>query len=524
MGRNIIRQDVQVRQSDLYDDTLAAGVTLETAGISLEDDLNALRSQVKRLLYADSAGDWYTDIQTVNGKKRAITALNTALDALEEKMVPCPTDLLTDIVIGAGVNFKILVVASSQAPSVVGSSAATTEGAIVALSAFSDDPDFGQHELVEVAGPSAIRPQNLVTIRDANTGQLIQSGGRDVYALLQAESTFTDGAAFNDTATGNRVKLSFVRMNAGLNDLEACPIADIENKTINYQYTRRVKFTNADINCMLGRAVFIDQAGLVDVTLDRAIDNQVGPATQAQNIAIRISDTFSWAFQDPAGASNILQVAAAAGADAVRMNVDVLDINNSATADFLNGATFDSGGTAINVGDTAGQIDSAAGLTLLTAAGGDLRLDAAGEVRFDDGYRASSTWVGDHVPLADSAAEWTAYKTAFGEVSLLNAITQAINSSSSFIGFARVTETINANVNVTGAGGTPNIDAQLPDYSGAASFLTQVKVYVNGVRQRPGADAAANNDVYPGTSPANGDLRFEYKLKTGDEIILEYYP
>jgi hypothetical protein len=524
VGRNFIRQDTQARQSDLYDDTLAAGSTLESAPINLEDDLNAIRSQAKRFIWADSAGNWYDDVPTVNGKKRAILGLNTGLDALEEKMTPCPTQVLTDIAIGAGVNFKILVVASSQAPSVVGSSNATTEGAIVALSAFSDDPDFGQHELVEVPGPNAILPQNLVTVRDATTGQILQSAGRDIYALLQAESTFTDGNAFNDVATEDRVKLSFVRLNAGLDDLEACPVADIENKTINYQYVRRVKFSNADLNCMLGRGIFLDQAGLVDVTLDRAIDNQSGPATQAQNIEVRISDGFDWAFQDPSGAADILRIAAAGGGDSVAMNVTDLDVNNTNTADFSNGAAFDTSGTAINVGATAGQIDSAGALSILTAAGGILRLDAAGELRFDDGYRASSTWVQDHIPLADTAAEWTAFKASFGEVSLMNAITQAYSSSVFQIGNARVTTNVNADVNVTGAGGTPNIDVQLPDYSGASSFVNQVRVYVNGIRNRPGADASANHDVYPGTTPANGDLKFEYKLKTGDEIILEYYP
>jgi hypothetical protein len=30
---------------------------------------------------------------------------------------------------------------------------------------------------------------------------------------------------------------------------------------------------------------------------------------------------------------------------------------------------------------------------------------------------------------------------------------------------------------------------------------------------RNGANSAANHDVYPGTSPANGDLKFEFALK-----------
>jgi len=496
---------------------------MESAPLTLEEDLNSLRSQLKRAIYDDGAGNWYDDIPTVNGKKRAIFDLNTGLNTIEEKMLACRVEVLTDIVVGAGVNFKLLVVASSQAPAIVGSSSATTEGALVAVSAL-QDVAFLVHELTEVAGPNAISPQNLLVVRDATTGQPIQSAGRDVYGLLQAEATFVDGAAFNDVTEENRVKISFVRLNAGLDDLEACPVADIENKTINYMYVRRIKFSNIDINCFLGNKSFVDMAGYVDVTLDRAIDNQSGPATQAQNIEVRISDTFDWAFQDSTGASDILKIAAAAGADEVEFNVDVFDVNNSATADFLNGAAFDTGGTAINVGATAGQIDSAGGLALLSAAAGHIRIDSAGEVRFDDSFRAGSTWAQDHIKLALNSGEWDAYETAFGEVSLMNAIVQAFSSSSFQVVHARVTGTINANVNVTGAGGTPNIDAQLPDYSGAASFIQQVRVYVNGLRQRPGANAAANHDVYPGDVPADGDLKFEYRLRNNDEIIMEYYP
>jgi hypothetical protein len=44
-------------------------------------------------------------------------------------------------------------------------------------------------------------------------------------------------------------------------------------------------------------------------------------------------------------------------------------------------------------------------------------------------------------------------------------------------------------------------------------FVTDVDVFVNGVLLRNGANAAANEDVYPGTDPSTGDLRFEFTLK-----------
>jgi hypothetical protein len=46
--------------------------------------------------------------------------------------------------------------------------------------------------------------------------------------------------------------------------------------------------------------------------------------------------------------------------------------------------------------------------------------------------------------------------------------------------------------------------------------ITDVEVFINGQLQRPGADAAANNDVYPSAvaaEQATGDFYCEYNLK-----------
>jgi len=56
-----ITQEEQVRNSDSYDDTLSAGSGLELAenAGNLQDDLNALRSQVRRIIKG-TGGDWYS--------------------------------------------------------------------------------------------------------------------------------------------------------------------------------------------------------------------------------------------------------------------------------------------------------------------------------------------------------------------------------------------------------------------------------------------------------------------------------
>lgn len=57
MTRSLVRQNTQVRSSGEYDDTLPAGASLETVE-HLEGDLNAVRSQIRRITGQDH---WYDD-------------------------------------------------------------------------------------------------------------------------------------------------------------------------------------------------------------------------------------------------------------------------------------------------------------------------------------------------------------------------------------------------------------------------------------------------------------------------------
>lgn len=515
MARSFFRQATQIRQSDVYDDTLAAGATLESAAATIEDDLNSIRSQLKRWLRADAAGNWYEDVPTFNGKKRAIAALNLDLDDLEEKRLLFRSQVLTDITVPFGQNYVVLSFAGSQTPSVAAAvDAGTAEGAVVATLS----GDVGAHYLNTVSGATAISPKNLLIIRDATTGQPIQdSDNKDIYGLLQTETGVVDGNTFNDS--NHQAQISFVKENATGDALVACNTAAIQSKVINYAYAQRVKFDNVPETAFLS-GIFLDQTVVSsDVTLNNAIDNQVGPATQTdRDIDWRITDTFKLIFQTSDGGRDLLALMPNAAGDVVQLNLDTLDINNVNPADFLGAIEVATGGTKIRVGTVSGQVDSAAALTLKSQAGGDMTHDAAGEHLFTDGNRGASTF-GTSMKFSDTAAEWSDFETAFGEVSLLRSIVLAKKKENRTKSVARVTGTINADVNVTGAGGTPNIDAQLADYS-SASFMNDVDVYLNGELMRNGADASANHDVYPGTSAANGDLKFEFKLKAGDQIHL----
>jgi hypothetical protein len=414
-----------------------------------------------------------------------------------------------------------LVVASSEAPSETAAvDGGTANGAVCATLT----GDVGSIDLAEVAGVNAINPKNLLVIVDAATQDPIETvDNRTIFGLLQAENGVTDGDTFNDT--DKQVQISFVAVNGTGDDMEFIYGDDIQGQDIEYAYVRRLNLDSVPEHAFLAGG-FVDLAGAVDVTLNNAIDNQVGPATQQQNIDWRIDDTYTLDFQDSTGGTNLLSIIPNAAGDEIEFNVDDFDVNNANDADFLNGATFDSGGTAINIGVTGGQIDAAAELTLASTGANDLNLSAGNLLTFTDTYQAGSGYATDLV-LSDSSAEWDAFETAFGEVSLLNAIVQADQTGGHNKLYAVVTAaTIAADVNVTGAGTGANIDQQLFDYS-ALDFTTDVNVYLNGVLLRNGADAAANHDVYPGTTEANGDLKFEFGLQGSpgnpDVITMEIF-
>lgn len=242
------RQSTQVRKSEVYDDTLAPGVALETGSGSLEGDNNSIRSQIKRAL---GTANWYDDLATANGKKRSISGLNSGLDTIEEKKRLCRTNVLTDVTVPVGQNFVILSVAGAEAPPSAAAVASLTDGAVVAKTATSGGA-FDQNELDVVAGADAVSPKNLVLVIDANTGFTISSGGRNVFGLMQFEATGADGDSFDDISGGSRVKISFVRMNSLFDGIEECPIGNIEGLEINYSYARRTSLLLMGEDCSFG--------------------------------------------------------------------------------------------------------------------------------------------------------------------------------------------------------------------------------------------------------------------------------
>jgi hypothetical protein len=519
MARTFERQATQIRSSDLYADTLAAGVTLESGATEIERDLNAIRSQLNRLIWSTTSGNWYDDVPTINAKQRGIRDLNFDLDELESQKVLCRVSLLTDITVTAAQNWELLSFASSETPPANAAVAGTVDGAVVAQSALSG-AGFNVHELIEVAGASAIYPKNLMLVRDSTTGQPIQSSGRDIFALLQYESTGTDNAAFNDTSAGNRAKLSFVRMTAGLDDLEAATIADIAGKTINYAWVSRYQLDNVPEDCFLGQSSFTDVSSATDVTRQRAYDNQGATVVEATtNSTLDLNGAgLTWIIRDLANA-NLLRIleGSGGGTSEIQFGTDVDVFNNDAILnDFAAGLKAATGGVEIDVGVT---VIASTG-TIETTGSNDLRMLGARELFLDDGNQAGSTWAQTSgIKLSDTTAEWDDYETAMGgEVSLLRGIYLAKTASS------RGAKT-HSNVTVDAAADAgvslalANLDVALPDMSGG-TFATSHDVYLNGNLLRGGANAAANNDYYPGSTLNPAELKFEFGLKVNDVLCV----
>lgn len=493
-------EQIQLDMSRVYDDTLSP-LNAESSAVNIEDDLNFVRSQIKLMLGTDNT-NWY-DTPT------STLTLLKARQSLETKFMIRRRQVLTDVSVPAGQNYVVLSQASGQTPTRPLAIAPTTEGVLVAQLAGA----VGSHSLAEVAGINAISPKNLCHVVDGSTGDVILSGGKSILALIQTGSGATDGGTIDDSS--NAVQLSFVRVNSTNDDLEAVPFADIAGKSINYTYADRVNMAAAIEQDFDLAGIIADQTASVDVTLQNAVTNQSGNVTQgAKSIAILLSDTYAWAFKESGGA-DILSANAAAAGDFVNVGsgANPASFKGFGTGEFVDSLAVDTGGQTINVGATAGQIDS---VTLkMAATTGAVTLQGATEINFIDSRQTTALPLTDALnPSLDGAP-----------VSIYDAINQArAMGGATTRADAHTTGKVSANTLIVGPGGagTQNLSAALLDYTGK-SFVTDVLIWINGVYQRPGADAAANNDVYPATVAADiavGGFYCEKTVKSAANIMM----
>ena len=633
MSRTFIRQDTQIRKSDVYDDSITPTLAnYETNPVNIEDDLNSARSALQNFLNRNGptfpAGNWYDDIAAPvtfeNGAARGINETNQQLHDLERKRVlvsmanftgtvtvPAAVfatgtltttanfgngetvttgsktytfqtvltnvdgnvligvdataslaNLAAAINLGAGsgtvyaaattangfvsaTSGASTLVATALLAGTVGNAIATTETAANAswatatllggvgdvkvlligelpsnttaaigvvttrgtVAAF--NTNFGNASLALVAGASAISPKNLCEVVDSVTRDPILSSNRIVYALFHTESN-TDGSTMTGT-TPNRAQLSFVRINGAGNALEAAPATDVAGKVIYYASVERKALEDLNEQDFL-RGAAVDVPSSTTVTRQVGYDNQgTTPVELATNATLDLnSGGIAWVIRDLLNA-NIFRIVEGSGGGTTLVDfpVDVDTLNSDAAVnDFDKGIRVATGTTRINVGETAGVIE--------TTGAADLRVLGAGELLLDDGNQTGSTWAQTTgIKLSDTTAEWNLFETNFGEVSLLNAINQAFNTNARKAKiYANVTANTSANTDVGGVAGGANLDAQLPDLS-LGNFLTDYDVFLNGNLLRPGANSGSNHDYYPGTSLVNGQLKFEFNVKAG---------
>ena len=103
MARTFFRQAEQIRKSDLFVDNVAPAAAMESGAVTLEDDLNNIRS-IASLLRDVQTGNWYDDLAAPvtfeGGIKRGVQNLNQELHDLERKRVLVQVFNINDVPVG----------------------------------------------------------------------------------------------------------------------------------------------------------------------------------------------------------------------------------------------------------------------------------------------------------------------------------------------------------------------------------------------------------------------------------------
>lgn len=516
MARTFIRQDIQIRNSS---GSYASNITpslanYETNVTNIQEDLNNIRSQIQNFINRNGAsfpgGNWYDDLAAPvtsleTGVPRGINKLNTELHNLERKRVLTQFASLSDVLVSGSNNYTVLSFAELPTPGITSPYAVAVGAASVVTGTVAASGSIGTWSLELVSGSTAISPKNLCTVVTGSGRDPLLSDGRQIYALFQTDKT--DGQLL----VGGDAQLSFVRITAAGDGLEAVPAADIQNKVVNYvSVTRKALEDLSEQDFLRGAEIDVPSAAS-GVSRQNVYDNQgTSTVNSTFDATLDIASTKFWEIGDATSATLFKVTEGNVGSNStvlIDTAVDVLDVN-AVDVDFAEGIKVDTGGIDIHLGVNAGVIE--------TTGTDNLRIFAAGELFLDDGNQAGSTWVGtDGIKLSDASSDWTLFKEAFGEVSLLSGSAQAKRRAKVY---AEVNAaSISANTDVVFP---TNIDVDLPQMA-SGSFLYDYDVYLNGELMRPGADASANNDYYPGTT--DKALKFEFQLRIGDVICVVPY-
>lgn len=510
MGRTFTRQDAQIASTrDTlvgFIDNTALAATMESAAASIADDLNNIRSVLS--YHKDlQTGNWY-DLFTAPsaleaGPIRGVQGINEALHAVEKKRVLRCVWGLNSIAGGAG---QGVALGAGELPgnTTAAVGAVSTLGTVVAAAT-----TFGTYSATDVVvGGTAISPYNLVPLVDAVTRDPILDAGDRIYGLLQTENA-VDGHTITDTAP-NRAQISFVKISGGTS-LTLISAGAMNGVNFDYCYNERVRLEDLNEGDFLGGANVDVPAGATVTRQQGYINQGATPVDVTTNSILDLeSPGIAWQIRDDAEAALLtVTEGSAGGTSTIQVGAAVDNYDNDALDnDFAAGVKTNTSGTRpIHVGVNDGVIET-------PDAGDDLEIRAGNELFLDDVNQTGSTWAQTQgIKLSEDTTEWDAFETNFGEVSLLNAINQAFSGQVRTKVQSILTSNVSANTDVNGPG-TPhaNADTDLAPFDNV-TFVDDVEVYLNGELLRNDASSGGSNDVYPGGTPAEGDLAFNFNLR-----------
>lgn len=419
--RTFFRQISQIGNSDNYLDTLTMA-NAETASVNIEDDLNFLRTGRKEVVGQTNWFDAPLD--------------NFNLTAIHDKLFTYAIQKTDDVVVGATDNFVLL--AGATKPVDVISFTAGTQGAICAQLAGA----IGANDLTVSGGNG-----NLIPIRDAVTNDPIFTGTEQIYGLLQVGSLATNGNAFGDTGN-DQAQLSFVYINPATEAITACPAVDIQGKTIEYGYRKRVDFFNLPENAFDGTLNFVENVALGTIDIQDAYNNSASGnilLSAGKNLTVDLNALADFEITDGVNSFLLADQSLAT----LRANVPVEMLNGNELRYYDAGSSnyvgFSSPALTANTSYVLPSTDA-------TVAGQVLSSNAAGVL----------SWVGNTQTGGKASRILTANIAADTAID----ISTFVNPDG--IGF--------------GANG--------------ADFVNNFSVFLNGNMLLHGADATANNDVY----------------------------
>jgi hypothetical protein len=504
MAYTLIRQD-NLHKPDSFDDTLnaAAIAGIESSAVTHADFWTGVLSQVKRILWGSNTGNWHDDPTDFTGIDGTLTALANRA-TLEGKQALVYRMNINDVTVAHGANFQALT--GSTKPDKNIAISVSNQGGVTAQLAGS----IGSHSLDEIAGSNPLRPKSIVAVFEADSGDPILSSGRRVWGLLQVGSAATDGNPFGDSGN-DQGQISFVRANATYDDLEACPVADIEDQDIIYAFTWREDLDDLPEEFFRGELESADPQPGVTVSLDSAYDGGYYMTVDGSDVDIRLDDTKSWVFRAGSGGAVLWQILRNdSTGDKLTVTTDDMDFNNVNSADFNQGVKVDTGDQTVNLGVTTGQIDST---TLTVAAStGDLTLSGADDVSFITVRETSA------LPLDDGTAG--KISTLFGQT--FASISAAIKYAGEQGGVDMTLKTFTAGSSYAQDANIPAAVQDITSYPIDMNTVGTVKqfVWLNG-RLLFGGNGTTQNDCYAGDTPASGDLKVDLPggIHIGDVII-----